>query len=350
VEAVGTNAMEDPRVQEEHGERRSVARVRRCARASQHADEMLVGTELQRLLLHDRPLTDAGVIHAMPHCCHDGNKSRLIVHPLKAIHFGPDDHRLFGTLHAPQRIRARSASVLLCNPFGEEALRAHRIYRVLATQLERSGYAVMRFDYGGTGDSMGDGADVTVESSVADVALAAEELRASSGAGKLVVIGLRLGATLAALATSRAGLRLRHLVMWDPIVDGSAYLSELAVMHRSYMRQEMGEMDWQDRLQVSPEGFPAEALGAPISAAFAAGLSAIDLATAELRSDYVTVVGTSDRASSARLRTRLPESPSARWLDLPSSAAWNSDAALNAAVVPMDVVQAVIARVEEVSP
>lgn len=247
-------------------------------------------------------------------------------------------------------MRARSASVLLCNPFGEEALRAHRIYRVLATQLERRGYAVMRFDYGGTGDSMGDSADVTVEGSIADVALAAAELRATSGAGKLVVIGLRLGATLAALATSRGGLRSRHLVMWDPVVDGSAYLSELAVMHRSYLREEMGEMDWQDRLRVSPEGVPAEALGTPISATFGAELGALDLAAYELRSDYVTVVATSDRGPIARLRQRLPDSPSARWLDVPSSAAWNSDAALNAAVVPMDVVQAVVARVEEVSP
>lgn len=247
-------------------------------------------------------------------------------------------------------MRARSASVLLCNPFGEEAMRAHRIYRVLATQLERSGYAVMRFDYGGTGDSMGDGNDVTVESCVADVALAADELRAVSGAPKLVVIGLRLGATLAALATSRASLRPRHLVMWDPVVDGRAYLAELAVMHRAYMRQEMGELDWEDRLRVSAEGFPTEAIGTPISPALAAELGAIDLSAAELRSDHTTIVGTSDRASTGRLRERLPDSTSARWLDLPGSASWNSDAALNAAVVPMDVVQAVVNRVEEVSP
>jgi len=247
-------------------------------------------------------------------------------------------------------MRARSAAVLLCNPFGEEAMRAHCIYRVLATQLERSGYAVMRFDYGGTGDSMGDSNEVTVESCIADVSLAAAELRAASGAGKLVVIGLRLGATLAALATSRGGLRLRHLVMWDPVVDGSSYLSELAVMHRSYMRQELGEMDWQDRLRVSPEGFPAEALGTPISAELAAELGAVDLAAAELRTDYVTIVGMSDRASRARLRERLPESPSTRWLDLPGGGAWNLNAALNAAVVPMDVVQAVVTRVEELSP
>ena len=239
--------------------------------------------------------------------------------------------------------------MLLCNPFGEEAVRAHRIYRVLATQLERSGYAVMRFDYGGTGDSMGDAADVTVDSCLTDVALAAEHLRTASGAGRLIAFGLRLGGTLAALATSRSALRLRHLVMWDPVVDGAVYLRELAEMHRRYMRIELGP-DWQDRVPLSPEGFPAEALGAPISAALAAEVAAIDLASEDLRTDHVTVVAPSDGAPIERLRARLPESPSARWLELAGGAAWNSDAALNAAVVPMDIVQAVIARVEELSP
>jgi len=247
-------------------------------------------------------------------------------------------------------MRARSAAILLCNPFGEEAMRAHRIYRVLATHLERSGYAVMRFDYGGTGDSMGDGDDVTVTSCVADVAAAAEELRAASGASKLVAIGLRLGGTLAALATSRAGLRLRHLVMWDPVIEGRAYLAELTTMHRTYMREEIGALDWEDRLRFSPDGAPTEALGAPISEALASELGAIDLAAEGLPIDYVTVIGTADVPASARLRRRLPASPTTRWLDLPDSAAWNSDDALNAAVVPMDVVEAMVARVEEVSP
>jgi uncharacterized protein len=247
-------------------------------------------------------------------------------------------------------MRSRSAAVLLCNPFGEEAMRAHRIYRVLATQLERSGYAVLRFDYGGTGDSMGDGSDVTVQSCLDDVALAADELRAASGVTKVVAIGLRLGGTLAALATARGPLRLRHLVMWDPVIDGNAYLSELAATHRSYMREEIGE-HWEDRSPVSPTGAPTEALGTPIGTALAAELGAIDLAATELRTDHVTVIGTSHtKAASARLRERLPESPSVRWVDLPDSAAWNSDDALNAAVVPMDVVQAMVARVEEVSP
>lgn len=252
---------------------------------------------------------------------------------------------MLGTLHAPQRLRPRSAAVLLCNPLGEEAARAHRIYRVLATQLERSGFHVLRFDYGGTGDSMGASEDVSIAGWIADVATAAEQVLATSGAKKLVAIGLRLGGTLAALATSRGGLRLRHLVLWDPVVDGKAYLRELATLHRSYMKLEMGADDWRDRLRVDADGVPAEALGTPISAAFAAELGAIDLGGEELRTDHVTLVRTGANDTLDRLRR-----PSVHEIALPASESWNTDAALNAAIVPMDVVQAIVARVEGLSP
>ena len=254
---------------------------------------------------------------------------------------------MLGALHAPQRLRPRSAAVLLCNPFGEEAARAHRIYRVLATQLERSGFHALRFDYSGTGDSMGESEDGSIARWIGDVGIAGEQLLARSGAKKLVAIGLRLGGTLAALATSRGGLRPRHLVLWDPVVDGAAYLRELATLHRSYMRSEMGA-DWHDRLRVDAAGVPAEALGVPIGAALAAELGAIELSGEELRADHVTVIRTG-RGGDAALVERLRR-PSVHWIELPASEAWNSDAALNAAVVPMDAVQAIVARVEELSP
>jgi len=254
--------------------------------------------------------------------------------------------QLLGSLHHPQRLRARSTAVLLCNPFGEEAARAHRSYRVLATQLERAGYACLRFDYSSTGDSIGDSAAASIDAWIADIAIAAERLRAASGATRIAVVGLRLGATLAMLAAARGEIRPRHLVLWDPVVDGAAYLRELVGQHRAYMRSEIGE-HWQDRLQIV-DGVPAEALGAPIGTALGAQIAAIDLAAAAPGAEQVTVITTRMTPELERLRPALPGS--ARWLELAESAAWNSDAALNAMTVPMDIVQALVARIEETSP
>lgn len=256
-------------------------------------------------------------------------------------------HQLLGALHRPQRLRPRSTAVLLCNPFGEEASRAHRMFRVLATQLERAGYAALRFDYSGTGDSLGDSQAATVDAWVGDVAIAADRLRSSSGAARLAVVGLRFGATLATLAGARADLRLRHLVLWDPIIDGAGYLRELAQQHRTYMREEIGE-GWVDRLQVAADGMPAEAIGTPIGPTLGGQIAEIDLSVTMPAAEQITVITTRMTPELERLRPRLPAWT--RWLEMADSPAWNADAALNAMTVPMDIVRAIVGRIEEACP
>lgn len=236
---------------------------------------------------------------------------------------------------------------MLCNPFGEEASRGHRTFRVLATQLERLGYSTLRFDYTGTGDSQGDSEDATVDSWLADIGEAAEHLRKTSGISRISLVGLRFGATLAALATARGVLKARHLVLWDPIVEGRAYLAELVAQHEAYMRDEIGPT-WTDRRGQRPDGSPMEALGAPISAALAAELAAIDLGTVTPAMDHCTVIQTRPAQGADRMRAHMP--PGAQWIEMADDTAWNSDAALNAMVVPMEIVKTVIARIEKSSP
>jgi pimeloyl-ACP methyl ester carboxylesterase len=252
-----------------------------------------------------------------------------------------DGHRLLGSLHVVQRARD---AVLLCNPFGEEAARSHRTFRVLATQLERIGVSAMRFDYSCTGDSRGDAGDASVAGWLADIAIAAERLRSETGVTRLTLVGLRFGATLAALASQ--ALAPRHLVMWDPIIDGSAYLAELADHHRAYMREEIGEA-WRGRAHVRSDTTPTEALGTPVSAALAAELAAIDLANVAISAPRCTVISTKPAPGAERLRPQLART--AQWFELSDTTAWNSDAALNAMVVPMAIVQAVVARIEQSS-
>lgn len=221
------------------------------------------------------------------------------------------------------------------------------MFRVLAMQLERAGYAALRFDYSGTGDSLGDSRAATVDAWVADVESAGERLRAATGASRVAVVGLRFGATLAMLASARGDLRARHLVLWDPVVDGAAYLRELTAQHRAYMRDEIGP-GWQDRLRIAADGTPAEVLGAPIGAVLGGQIAAIDLAAVAPRGEQFTVITTRVTPDLERLRARLPGST--RWLEIAESPAWNNDAALNAMTVPMDIVQAIVARIEESSP
>lgn len=267
---------------------------------------------------------------------------------MKVDYFGANGRSLLGTLHFSPRLHAGSASVVLCNPFGEEAARVHRAYRVLAGKLRDAGYATLRFDYSGTGDSSGEAADCTVEAWLDDLEAAIGEVRRQSGSPRVVLVGLRFGATLAALCAQREHLRIAHLVLWDPVVRGDHYLQELAGMHRAYMNEELGQ-----RWRAPPPGdggFPAEALGMPISHALASQIADIDIAATLPRANHVTVLSCRDSADMQRLRSQWEACPALRWIDVIGGTSWNSDAALNSALVPAKEIATIVSGVMECSP
>jgi pimeloyl-ACP methyl ester carboxylesterase len=140
--------------------------------------------------------------------------------------FGPRERRLFG-LYAPGRTQGlRTRAAVLCHPWGQEYLRAHRSMRHLATLLTRAGVHVLRFDYFGTGDSAGDFADGDLKGWARDIETAIEELEDTAGVTRVGLVGMRLGGTLAAaVATKRRDVE--SLVLWDPVVQGKEYVDEL---------------------------------------------------------------------------------------------------------------------------
>lgn len=132
---------------------------------------------------------------------------------------------LFGVLHEPGA-GGQSEAFVFCHPFGEEKLWAHRVFVSFARRLARAGHTVLRFDFMGAGDSDGDLAGCSLESSVQDVHAAIDTLRARVGARPVTLLGLRFGATIAALAADgRADVG--RLILWAPIVHGGRYMQEL---------------------------------------------------------------------------------------------------------------------------
>lgn len=238
--------------------------------------------------------------------------------------------------------------MLLCNPLGAEAQQAHRVYRVLAEQLEQSGYTVLRFDYGGTGDSAGGPEVATVSAWIADIATAAQELARVAPGTRLAIVGQRLGATLAALATARSSVRARQLVLWDPIVEGLGYLRELTDAHRKFMQEEL--RPWRDNLVVDADGVPNEALGIAMTPQLVGELREVDLARELPNSDHVTVISTQPGAAIDRLRVAIDGRPGNRWLDVADDEQRNHDASLNAATVPTHIIKEVISSIQETNP
>lgn len=148
----------------------------------------------------------------------------------RPVRFGPDDRQMVGIHHFSQRQAQGDVAALLCNPFGQEAVRAHRVFAVLADRLARRGVPVLRFDYHGTGDSPGDDESAALDAWASDIGVADAMLAELAPSARRVWIGLRLGALLAARASASVppGSAPEALVLWEPVVDGAAYLDELA--------------------------------------------------------------------------------------------------------------------------
>ena len=135
------------------------------------------------------------------------------------------------------------------------------------------------------------------------------------------------------------------MLLWDPVVDGRAYLRELGQAHRTYLLAETG------RLPPDQGDAPTESMGMPITATLRDALSSIDLAAdAPPRGPLATVLCTQPGPDIAALRDAWAGAASVHWIDMPASQAWNSDAALNSAVVPMREVGAIVERIQACHP
>ena len=175
-----------------------------------------------------RLLLPAGVGERRPYMMGTFGAVYRIMNP---IYFGSSEAPLFGVYHAPAEGAIAREAVLICPPVGHEYMRAHRVLHQLAETLAAGGMHVLRFDYAGTGDSWGEAEAATLEGWRQSILTAWDELRDTSGVERISVVGMRLGATLAAHALV-AARGLRTLVLWDPVVDGGVFLEEIEALQR----------------------------------------------------------------------------------------------------------------------
>ncbi|GLS43098.1 alpha/beta hydrolase family protein [Methylobacterium brachythecii] len=120
--------------------------------------------------------------------------------------------------------------VILCGTHGFEQLSAHRSWRTLGERIAATGCATLRFDYPGEGDS-GDLGSGRVESWLRAIRRAIRYLREEAGSEEIVLVGLRLGGTLAALAAE--GEAVDRVALLAPFASGRAYLRELKLQSRT---------------------------------------------------------------------------------------------------------------------
>lgn len=219
---------------------------------------------------------------------------------MNPLYLGSGDRRLFGIYEPPAVKRAHPRAAVLCHPWGSEYVNAHRSMRHLAAQLSQTGFHTLRFDYFGSGDSAGDLIDADLIGWEGDTESAVEGLKDIAGTPRVTLVGMRIGAAIAARAAAQLADEIEALVLWDPIVSGPEYLRSLNIAG-PLQTDTPDALDSRDRLAVAE--FDGFALSARMRQDFAAIDLRADLAAAGQRT---LVLVTERLASHADLERDMP--------------------------------------------
>lgn len=153
---------------------------------------------------------------------------------MNPLYFGESKRPLFGLYQAPVAKAARRSGFVLSPAVGHEYLPAWPAFRQLALSLQVAGHHVLRFDFTGQGDSSGANEEGTLEVWRRDLELAVSELKDLAGLDRVGVIGLRLGASIALQAAAEGG-GIDRLILWEPVIDGPAFVRELKTTRAAYL-------------------------------------------------------------------------------------------------------------------
>jgi alpha-beta hydrolase superfamily lysophospholipase len=211
----------------------------------------------------------------------EGTDLRIAAGGDEALYVPSRGRQLFGWLHRPPGAVAARWGLVLCKPFGFEALCGHRSMRAFAGMAAALGIPVLRFDYLGTGDS------AEIEASAdqigiwtEDIANAVAELRRRTGVARVCLLGFRLGALLSVLAAQQCPVDALALIA--PVLNGRKYLREART---AQLAADAALAALGGTLAPQPGAATEGAMevnGFPLSAASVARLSGLDVETDDL--------------------------------------------------------------------
>jgi alpha-beta hydrolase superfamily lysophospholipase len=180
----------------------------------------------------NKPGPDAKQEFIRLHCCITMTRATPIYFPLGSSSRSTpgakgEPSALFGWLHEPSSQSTSNIGIVICDAVAHPDTRY--LHRMLAEQFSFHGFCTLRFDYYGTGDSSGnDEIPGLLESWIDSINAAVDALAARYPSLRICLVGLRLGGTLATLATARrTDSVVTSIVLWAPIIDGMALARQI---------------------------------------------------------------------------------------------------------------------------
>ncbi len=167
------------------------------------------------LLLTALPQPRTGVLLASPGFTPSSFPTRAVA-PETPFFFESNGRPCYAVHHAAGSGALDAPVIVHVHGLGVEQITLYRQETLAARAAAAAGFPVLRYHSRGCGDSAGDSASITLESLIADARAAADEAKRRSGATRVVWLGVRFGAIVAALAAvgreDTAGF-----LFWEPI-------------------------------------------------------------------------------------------------------------------------------------
>jgi pimeloyl-ACP methyl ester carboxylesterase len=259
---------------------------------------------------------------------------------MTALFFGDSGSALLGIWSQPVAGVERDHGVVLCPPIGQEHVRTHWAMRQAAAALCRAGFHCFRFDWFGVGDSAGALRDASVDRWKEDLATAAQELRDTAGVQRISLVGLRLGATIVALAGS--AVRPSAVVLWDPVVDGRGHVASLRTLTREMLTDR--KRYWNlDRERVPGRG---ELVGFDFGDRLISEIEAVEVRAAALPAIPTCLLRSSDEPALRALGDGLRSRADVEIRDTELRAKWTSRDDVEQLLLPGDAIRSLTAFLE----
>jgi exosortase A-associated hydrolase 2 len=185
-------------------------------------------------------------------------------------------------------------AVVFCPPFAEEMNKSRRMMALTASRLAAKGVTTVLVDLVGTGDSSGEFGDARWSDWQQNVDCVLQWL-AREGNYSVTLCGVRLGAALAIDAATRSESSVRGIVLWQPVVSGSTFLTQFL------------------RIRVAAEFNALDRTGTDVLRERALNGESLEIAGYEISSDMFKMIDTLDLRK-LKVRQDIP----IHWLEIVS--------------------------------
>ena len=207
----------------------------------------------------------------------------------------------------------------------------------------------MRFDYFGTGDSDGDDDEGDFDTWVANIVSANSELTKLSGIDRTAWLGMRLGASLCAIATSTVSRPPERLLLWEPVAYGKQYLRQLGVAHVEGLQADYGER-WgseSDLRELAAHTMTTEVLGFPLTENVRKKIESITPSSfAGSRAQNISMFALRKDAGAAALTMQFRERGAAvTEYAIQNEIHWATNEAMNSSIVPAEALQTILSSI-----